>query len=140
MPTDLRVVVDTSVVGSALLLPRSVPRQSFDLAAKLGRLLISEATIGELDAVLQRPKFGRYFTERQRLEFLTAFIHQADLVEVTEVIAVCRDSKDDKFLELAVSGNASHMISGDTDLLELHPFRGIQIVTPLSFLERFGDS
>jgi predicted nucleic acid-binding protein len=40
----------------------------------------------------------------------------------------------DKFLELAVSGGATHIISGDDDLLVLHPFRGIAVVTPQAFL------
>jgi predicted nucleic acid-binding protein len=54
---------------------------------------------------------------------------------VTESIQECRDKKDDKFLELAVSGNASHIITGDEDLLVLNPFRGISILTPRQFLQ-----
>lgn len=50
-------------------------------------------------------------------------------------ITACRDPKDDKFLELAVSGRATHIISGDTDLLTLNPFRGIAILPPRAFLE-----
>ena len=42
----------------------------------------------------------------------------------------CRDPKDDKFLELALNGKATHIVSGDEDLLVLHPFRGIPILTP----------
>lgn len=37
----------------------------------------------------------------------------------------CRDVKDNTFLELALSGKATWIISGDADLLVLHPFRGI---------------
>jgi len=55
---------------------------------------------------------------------------------VTEVLLECRDPKDNKFLELAVSGGATHLISGDNDLLVLHPFRGIQIMTPQMFLSQ----
>jgi predicted nucleic acid-binding protein len=51
-----------------------------------------------------------------------------------EVITACRDPKDNKFLELAVSGQATHLISGDPDLLVLSPFRGIPIVTPQAFV------
>jgi predicted nucleic acid-binding protein len=56
------------------------------------------------------------------------------LVDVTERVAACRDPKDDKFLELAVSGRASCIVSGDKDLLALHPFRGIAILNPAAFL------
>jgi len=55
-------------------------------------------------------------------------------VAVNEAITACRDAKDDKFLELAVSGKASHIVSGDADLLVLHPFRSIAILTPQAFL------
>jgi predicted nucleic acid-binding protein len=51
-------------------------------------------------------------------------------------IRECRDKKDDKYLELAVSGRATHVISGDTDLLVLHPFRGIDVVRPEEFLRQ----
>ena len=131
---ELRIVIDTSVAVSAVLLPRSVPRQVFDAAAARGKLLVSEATIAELDEVLRRPKFDKYIPEVNRLEFLAALVREAERVEVTEVITACRDAKDDKFLELAVNGRASHIVSGDGDLLVLHPFRGIAVVTPQTFL------
>ena len=47
----------------------------------------------------------------------------------------CRDRKNDKFLELAVNGNAELIVSGDQDLLILHPFSEISIVTVKDFLE-----
>lgn len=134
MATEIRAVIDTSVAISAVLLPRSVPRQAFDLAAGRGRLLVSAATIAELDEVFRRPRFNKYAREDERLEFLAALVREAEIVEVAEVITDCRDPKDNKFLELAVSGKASHIISGDADLLILHPFRGIAIVTPQAFL------
>lgn len=132
--SDTRTVVDTSVVVSALLLPRSVPRQAFDAAVARGKLLVSEATVAELNEVLRRPKFNKYLPEEKRLEFLAALVQESELVEVTEEITACRDGKDDKFLEAAVSGGASHLVTGDADLLALHPFRGIAVLTPQAFL------
>jgi putative PIN family toxin of toxin-antitoxin system len=131
---ETRTVIDTGVAVSAVLLPRSVPRQAFDAAVARGKLLVSEATVAELDEVLRRPKFNKYVPEVLRLEFLAALVQRAEQVAVAAVITACRDAKDNKFLELAVSGKASHIISGDTDLLVLHPFRGIVIVTPQAFL------
>ena len=46
----------------------------------------------------------------------------------------CRDPSGDKFLELAVSGEASLIVTGDRDLLALTPFRTVEIVTPAQFL------
>ena len=134
MTSKLRAVFDTSVVVSAVLLPQSIPRQAFDRVQEHGKVLISVATVAELNEVLRRPRFDKYVREDQRLEFLAALIREAELVDVTEVVAECRDTKDNKFLELAVSGKATCIISGDEDLLVLHPFRGISVVTPQAFL------
>ena len=134
MKNEWRTVIDTSVIVSAVLLPQSAPRQAFDLATSRGALLVSIQTIAELEDVLRRPKFEKYIAEAQRLEFLAALLHIAEPTEVRDVVSECRDAKDNKFLELALSGSASHIISGDADLLVLHPFRGIEIVTPHTFL------
>src|SRR6266849_10889771 len=122
MTSKWRTVVDTNVLVSAVLLPRSVPRQAFDRASEQGRLLISEATVAELDEVLRRPRFNKYVREEKRLEFLATLIREAELIEISEVVTDCRDPKDNKFLELAVSGRAERIITGDEDLLVLHPF------------------
>ena len=58
----------------------------------------------------------------------------AERVAITATIKACRDATDDKFLELAVSGRAELVLSGDKDLLVLHPFRGIPIVAPAAFV------
>lgn len=131
----MRVVIDTGVMVSAVLLPGSVPRQAFDVAVGTGTLLISTATVSEMDAVLRRAKFDRYVPERLRLEFLAALVEHAETIEISTTIRECRDQRDDKFLELAISGNATHLISGDNDLLVLNPFRRIAIVNPQAFLQ-----
>lgn len=137
MMSDFRFVLDTGALISAVLLPRSVPRQAVDLAFTRGIVLASADTIEELDEVLRRPKFNRYIREEERLLFLSAFIRDAKVVDVTEKVQKCRDPKDDKFLELAVSGNATCIVSGDGDLLVLNPFRGVAIFTPQEFITTF---
>lgn len=67
--------------------------------------------------------------------FLAALTREAEWVEVHSHIQACRDPKDNKFLELAVSGKATHIVSGDNDLLTLHPFHGIHILSPRAFLD-----
>ena len=136
-----RLVIDTGIAVSALILSRSVPRQAFNAARSWGQLLISPATFNELEDVLCRPKLERFITEQERVEFLDAYVLLAKAVAITESITACRDPNDDKFLELAVSGQAECIISGDADLLVLSPFRlsdadsAIDIVTPRAFLE-----
>lgn len=132
--TEFRAVIDTNVMVSAVLRPNSIPRQALDLALARGVILASEATILELDEVFHRPKFEKYVSQHQRLEFLAALVREAELVRISVSLSDCRDPKDNKFLELAVSGSATHMLTGDDDLLELHPFRSVSILTPQSFL------
>jgi putative PIN family toxin of toxin-antitoxin system len=136
MRSDARYVLDTGVLVSALLLPRSVPRQAVDRAFADGIVLASVATIDELDDVLRRPKFDRYVQEDEHLRFLAKFIRDTSLIEVTDIVSECRDVKDNKFLELALSGKATCIDSGDSDLLVLDPFRGISIITPQEFMSR----
>jgi predicted nucleic acid-binding protein len=62
----------------------------------------------------------------------------SELIEIKESITICRDSKDDKFLELAISGKADFIITGDQDLLVLNPFRNIEIIAANEFLNRFN--
>jgi putative PIN family toxin of toxin-antitoxin system len=88
----------------------------------------------ELADVLSRRKFDPYVTVQERQIFLRLLLSLVDLISVLPVIQACRDPKDDKFLELAVAGAASCIVTGDTDLLALDPFRGVRIVTPTAFL------
>jgi putative PIN family toxin of toxin-antitoxin system len=134
VPTRPRFVFDTSAIISAALLKRSVSRQAFDKALDEGELLVSAETIDELNQVLGRVDFAKYVTEDERLEFLAVLLREATFVEITVHVGECRDPSDNKFLELAVSGAAACIVSGDQDLLVLHPFRDIPIVTPRSFL------
>ncbi|GAB6140969.1 putative toxin-antitoxin system toxin component, PIN family [Methylosoma difficile] len=138
MKNKLRIVIDTNVVVSAVLLPHSISRKAFDSALQKGQLLQSEATLAELNEVLSRPKFSKYIAEAKRLEFFDALVHEAEIIPITQTITECRDIKDNQFLELAIGGNASCIISGDNDLLVLNPFREIAIMPPSVFLVMAG--
>lgn len=101
-----------------------------------GTLLVSEATMGELADVLARPKLDPYVSVEERQQFLRLLGRIFEMVPILHRIRACRDPKDDKFLEAAVNGEADIIISGDRDLVDLHPFRGISILTPAEFLAR----
>ena len=132
----MRFVFDTNVIVSAVLLAGSVPRQAFDKAIDEGTVLISVPVLLEMAEVLSRKKLNKYLLEEERMHFLVALLKEAELVEITEAVTDCRDGRDNKFLELAVSGKADYIITGDEDLLVLNPFRRIPILTPRQFLSR----
>jgi putative PIN family toxin of toxin-antitoxin system len=129
----MRVVVDTNVFVSAVLKDKSMPALAVHLVAQHGALLKSAATEQQLFRVLDRPQFAALIDSATR-DWLTALLARAELVTITERIEACRDSTDDKFLELAVNGHADIIVSGDADLLALNPFREIPIVPPAAFV------
>jgi putative PIN family toxin of toxin-antitoxin system len=128
----MMVVVDTNVFVSAALKESSWPAIAVRWIDKYGILLKSLSTEQEVMQVLQRPRFAPkilpLFTDNLSRMFATA-----ELVTITEHVAVCRDPKDDKFLELALNGRADLIISGDADLLVLDQFRNIPIIDPATF-------
>ncbi len=136
MRTPQRVVVDTNVLVSRLLLADSIPAQAVRAARQKGTLLVSEATMQELADVLARPRFDRYVTIEDRKQFLRLLTRVAEFVPIVCRVRECRDPKDDKFLEVALNGTADLILTGDRDLLALHPWRDIAILKPADYLMR----
>jgi putative PIN family toxin of toxin-antitoxin system len=130
-----RIVADTNCLISRLLLPQSVPGRAVRQAVDHGILLVSEGTLSELADVLARSKFDRYISLEDRQKFLRLLGRVAEFVASVYTVRECRDPKDDKFLEVALSGNADLILTGDADLLTLNPWRGIAILSPAEYLK-----
>lgn len=128
-------VIDTNTLISASLFRNSIHRKAERKAIRAGKILASRATYNEFSEVFLRSKFDRYISRESRLNILLEFKKLASFIEPSETITACRDPKDNKFLELAVTANASCIISGDEDLLVLNPFRDIPIINAKDFLE-----
>jgi uncharacterized protein len=133
MAESCRVVVDTNVIISGLLFPRSDLNRALS-KAKNCEMLASEATKLEIVEVMSRSKFDRYVTVEIRRQLVAEYVRACKTVLVHSTIRACADAKDDKFLELAVDGRADLILTGDQDLLALHPFQGIAIITPTQYL------
>jgi len=131
-----RIVIDTNVLVSRLLLPDSIPAQAVRMARREGRLLVSEATMYELADVLSRRKLDRYVSVENRKQFIRELRRVAELVPIIQIVRECRDPIDDKFLEVALNGRADLIITGDDHLLALDPWREIVIVSPAEYLKR----
>lgn len=84
--------------------------------------------------MLLAEKFELFVPKATREAALSLFIGACEQVTPSEKITACRDADDNILLELAVAANAACIITGDKDLLELHPFRGVPILTPRDFL------
>lgn len=130
-----RVVVDTNVLISALLAPEGKPGETVrQLAALEATLLLSRVTFLELASRLAKPKIDRYRTAEQMNRYLEWLADLAEWVKPSIRISDCRDPNDNRFLEVLVAGEGNLLITGDSDLLELHPYEGRPILTPAQFL------
>lgn len=130
----MRCIFDTNTLVSAVLFKKSPPGQALAIALRNYTLLVSTDTVGELAEVLSRKKFQQYVTAEEREEFLNAFLATTTLINVTSREERCRDPKDDKFLNLAISGNADVIVTGDKDLLTLGNCEKTKIVNAEAFL------
>ena len=129
-----RLVVDTNVLISAALRDRSPPRQVLDDVHKAGGvLLFSDDTFAEVHSRLLNAKFDRYVTVESRGAFLGHLVTVSEWVSISQAKLGCRDPDDDKILETALLGDATCIVTGDLDLLAMHPFRNIPIVDPGAF-------
>lgn len=134
----IRAVVDTNILVRAVIKPRgSVGPILTYLASGLFVALYSDATIEEIVDVLGRPKIkGKYGVSPDDVEAVVALIllRGERIVPSTDVRA-CRDPDDDEVFNVAGSGRADVIVSGDDDLLTLDPFDGIPILGPSKLLQ-----
>lgn len=130
------IVVDTNVLISALLFKGSTAAKALDKALNNYSVVQSEDTLRELAITVRRKKFDAYKSIIEREQFLLIFSRASTLIHTTHTVADCRDPKDNKFLELALSAGAQVIVTGDDDLLSIHPYCGVQIMKPKPFLER----
>jgi putative PIN family toxin of toxin-antitoxin system len=134
----MRAVVDTNILVRALIKPTGTVGP---VLQRLRRgdytLLYAMPLLEELVDVLNRPRNrGKYrLTDADIRTVVGLILLRGEEVSPVERIGACRDPKDNKFLEVAVASRADVLVSGDEDLLVLHPFQGIPIIRPTEFLE-----
>ena len=129
----MRLVLDTNFLVSAILSPNSISAKILNWGEDNGVILYSEATLTEVLFVLKRAKSSKYI-DHDDIDGLSIRIKTVWLfIEILNQVQLCRDLKDDKFIDLALNGNASHLITGDNDLLVLNPIENISIINPRTF-------
>ena len=139
----MRVVIDTNVLVRALIRPRSAAAQLLThLRAGEITYLYCDAGLKELVDVLNRPKLREkyHLTPHYLGRFFQLLRRYGELVTPTITVEACRDPKDNMFLEVALTANADLIISEDSDLLILHPFETIPIVSIVTAVELITSS
>ncbi|WP_184541765.1 putative toxin-antitoxin system toxin component, PIN family [Mucilaginibacter sp. FT3.2] len=127
-------IFDTNTLLSAVFNQNSKPGLALKAARISGTLLVSDEIIAEYILVFSREKFSKWLSLETRINFIENIINYALPVQVTENVAMCRDPKDDKYLSLALASQANCIVTGDVDLLILHPFKNIPILNAADFL------
>ncbi len=130
-------VFDTNTLISAFILRYSTAFKALVHSRPLGKQVFSRSTFLELETVLLRKKFDRYLSVDERLTIIQRIADESEFMDVVSDFGACRDPKDNQFLNLAFDSKASAIITGDQDLLIMHPFKNIPILTAADFLERF---
>lgn len=138
-----RVVVDASTLVSAALRADSTPRLALKTALELFELCLSEGILSELEAVLAEPKFARYAPAEAFRAFIESVCAEGIMFPVSaadmeKVEPRCRDAEDHHILALAEVAKVDLIVSSDRDLLVLHPWHGIPILTPAQFVSQFS--
>ncbi|MFA6400210.1 MAG: putative toxin-antitoxin system toxin component, PIN family [Salinivirgaceae bacterium] len=133
----MRLILDTNILVSAFVFKSETANSVVRIAAKTHILLFSESTFKELKSTLLKQKFLGFVELPIIRAFLFNLVRIGEFIEPKIEITECRDPKDNKFLELAIAGNADCIVTGDKDLLVLNMFLGIKIVSPSDFLIQY---
>jgi putative PIN family toxin of toxin-antitoxin system len=134
------IVIDTNVLISAGLLPTSKTALVLALAVEHFVIAQNQLTWHELETRIARPKFDTYFGDSGRLRHLVKIAQSIQYFVVKADVSVSRDMTDDKFIALAIDSGAKLLISGDPDLKDIRTHKGIDILSPAQFLERYKPS
>jgi putative PIN family toxin of toxin-antitoxin system len=135
----VRAVLDLNVFVSSLINPDGVPATIVRLGLQRHyEIVVCPRLTAELEEVLHRPAFRRYFSEEEATEFVSALAgasHEAD--DPSHVERVSRDPDDDYLVALAVSAGAERVVSGDPDLLDVGA-PAVPVVSPATFRDELG--
>lgn len=134
MPKNDRIIIDTNLWISFLLTKEYSKLDKLFSKNDL-TLLFSSELLEEFVEVARRPKFKKYFSVADLNSLLSEIHTKAEFLEVTFEINLCRDPKNNFLLSLSQDGNATHLITGDKDLLEIKMFGETLILTITEYLE-----
>jgi uncharacterized protein len=129
------IVFDASTVVGAALKADSVPERALLRAEATDIFALSIQVDDEIAQVLGRPKFADVLSFERREHILITIRGMAVWFVPSERVTDCREPKDNRYLELALAAGATFIVSSDDDdLIVLHPWRGVSIVSPAAYL------
>jgi putative PIN family toxin of toxin-antitoxin system len=133
-------VVDTNVLLSGIFFEKGNEAHVLGLVLdNRATLLASLDTLEELRATLSRPKFR--LTPLESLAVFQIILSKSEIIlNVQEAVEKCRDEDDQKFLDLAYTGGADYLITGDADLLDMQQVGPAKILKAIQLLRELKTS
>lgn len=131
-----KIVLDTNI-WIKFLITKDYSKLDRLLFSGQVTLLFSEELLAEFIEVTGRPKFKKYFPKSDVNVILDTIDDVAKFIKIVSKTNVCRDPKDNFLLSLSKDGRADFLITGDSDLLQLHKFGKTKILTIAQYLELY---
>ena len=131
----MRILIDTNVLISGLFFGGLPKKLLSEIDFEKFIICINEEILAEyneqIDKKISSPKY--HLNEEIRKNFFS----NLQSFEMVSDLKVCRDPKDDKFINCAIDAKAIYIVSGDNDLLTIKNFAGIEIVMAREFYDRY---
>lgn len=134
-----RFILDTNVLISAFIVRATVTYSVLSHCVSKGMLLFSTDTFEEFYRVISRSKFDKYFSDSDRRKLVYKVLDISQYQKVSSDLKLCTGETDNMFLNLAVDGGASCIVTGDKALLQVNPLGNIPILNPRQFLCYFAE-
>ncbi len=140
----LRVVLDTNIFVSSLLVKEGLSAQVLDAWRERKFLLATSPTlVSEIQSTLNYPRIRRKYniTNKDITQLITLLAEDALVVPgdiETASGSVPDDPADEAVLACALDAEADLVVSGDRHLLDLAEYRGIRILTVREFMEKLS--
>lgn len=130
----IKIIIDTNLWISFIISNKITLLDELLFSKKI-KILFSTELLDEIAGTISKPKLKKYFTGNSLEEMLTTLEPFIELIEVKHNLNLCRDPKDNFLLNLAKSGKADYLLTGDNDLLAIERIGKCQIIKINSFLE-----
>ena len=131
----MRILIDTNLVISGLFFGGLPKKILSEIDAEKFKICVNDKIVEEYNIVIERKlKNPKHHLNEELREKFFSNLHN---FEIKSDLKVCRDVKDDKFINCAIDAKAIYIVSGDKDLLDIKNFAGIEIVTAREFYEKY---
>ena len=131
----MKILIDTNILISGLFF-QGLPKILLnEIDFEKFEVCVNEEIISEYKEQIYKKILNSKYTLNEGL--FEKFFEKLQKFERKSDLKICRDPKDDKFLNCAIDAKAIYIVSGDKDLLTIGQYEGIEIVTAREFYNKY---